>query len=111
MHTEYEHFHTHEHTHGHSHAHDIPHCHDHSHNHDHNNDHAEAPDASPKDIALLKYMLEHNRQHARELAEAGGRLAGEGLANAAELINDAAHYFDRANEKLEKAVGLIGGGV
>ena len=89
------------------------HEHSHEHNHAHNHGHSsgsEAPGASAKDIAILKYMLEHNRQHARELSEIGVRLAGAGLDTESGLISDAVHYFDHANDSLEKAVGLITGG-
>ena len=54
-------------------------------------------------------MLDHNKQHARELKEAGDRLAAAGNAGAAQQISDAVHYFDHANEKLEKAVVQISG--
>ena len=105
--------HSHEHKHGnahsHEHKHDNGHSHDHVHTHDHS--HAETSGASAKDAALLKYMLDHNKQHAFELSEAGSRLASAGLADVAELINDAVHYFDHANEKLENAVTMIGGDV
>ena len=67
--------------------------------HDHN--------VSDKDLALLKYMLEHNKQHARELSDAGVRLAGAGLSGSAELIAEAVCHFEYANDKLEKAVGLV----
>ena len=105
--------HSHEHVHGNGHPHEHVHEHNHGHAHDHAHDHgnSEAPGASPKDVALLKYMLDHNKQHAFELAEAGGRLASAGLEGAAELISDAVNYFDHANEKLENAVKLIGGDV
>ena len=94
---------------GHDHSHEHKHSHEHSHTHDGPHDHAhkDTSNTSAKDLALLKYMLEHNKQHARELAETGNRLAGAGLENAAELINGAVHYFDHANENLEKAVKLI----
>jgi hypothetical protein len=61
-------------------------------------------------VALLKYMLDHNKQHAHELSETGERLAAAGLLQAANMIDDAVHHFDHANEKLEKAVSLISGG-
>ena len=90
------------------------HSHGHNHNHKHENTHGYVhkgtSNVSPKDLALLKYMLEHNKQHARELAETGGRLADAGVESAAELIKGAVHYFDHANENLEKAVSLIDGG-
>jgi len=54
-------------------------------------------------------MLEHNKQHALELSDTGARLSDAGFTDAANLISDAVHYFDHANEKLEKAIGLIGG--
>ena len=106
MHKEHDHSHVHEHTH----THDNDHDNDHDHGHDHVN--GAMPVASlNKDLALLKYMLEHNKQHAHELAEAGGRLSVVGVTDPAELISDAVHYFDHANEKLEKAIRLIDGGV
>ena len=125
------HEHAHDHTHSHDHApeqnhshpqahdHDHPHEHDHGHDHDHGHGHGHShgnvrsldqnavPGASAKDLALLKYMLDHNKQHARELSETGDRLAEAGFAHAAEMISDAVHYFDHANDSLEIAVGLI----
>ena len=77
--------------------------HDHTHGHDHACDHCHGAKPAPKDIALLKYMLEHNRDHARELSETGLKLGG----GAAELISEAVHYFEHGNEKLQKAVELI----
>ena len=88
-----------DHTHGHGHSHTHDHTHDHS--------HSAALGATAKDLALLKYMLEHNKQHARELSETGDRLAEAGFAHAADMISDAVHYFDHANDSLEIAVGLI----
>ena len=109
----HEHSHTHEHTHEHKHGHDhnkdSDHNHTHDSNHEHKHDHNDSVNASAKDLALLKYMLDHNKQHARELSETGARLEDAGLASAAKLIKDAVHDFDHANEKLEKAVSLIGG--
>ena len=100
------------HEHGHNHDHD--HSHDHEHNHSHDHDHS-TPDisasknnqASSKDVALLTYMLAHNKQHARELAETGSRLADAGFREASELIEEAIHYFDHANESLDKAVLIL----
>ena len=109
MHMEHEHSHE-------SGPHDHEHDHDngHSHGHDRGRGHirvkgAEKPGAQEKDIALLCYMLEHNKQHSRELAEIGDRLTGAGLAQAAELIGSAVRQFDLANSDLEKAVALFRG--
>jgi len=79
----------------------------HSHSAGHGHNHTEKPATPPKDLALLKYMLEHNRQHAHELSEMGERLNDAGSEGAAELIRDAVHYFAHANEKLDEAVALI----
>ena len=94
-----------EHSHPHEHTHE--HIHTSSRNLDAACNQGEINGVSPKDIALLKYMLEHNKQHACELAETGGRLAGAGFTGTAELINDAVRHFDYANSKLETAIGLI----
>ena len=49
----------HEHDHDHDHDHVHPHDHEHTHSHDHH---------SPEEaLALLTYMLGHNRHHAQEL--------------------------------------------
>ena len=120
---EHNHSHTHEHTHAHDHPHGHPHEHNHYHPHEHEHDHEhghshghghshekpEAATASAKDLALLKYMLEHNKQHALELSQTGERLANAGFDHAADMISDAVHYFDHANDSLETAVELIGG--
>ena len=98
----------------HDHSHDHPH--DHSHSHDDGGGHEHCcgcgggSGTSDKDLALLKYMLEHNKQHARELNDIGGRVAGSGAHDAAKLIDEAVHYFDHANESLEKALYLVEGG-
>ena len=63
-----------------------------------------------KDLAFLRYMLEHNKQHSQELAETGDRITAAGFARAADLIKVAVHYIDHANEDLEKAVALLSGG-
>ena len=100
----------HDHSHSHSHSHSHDHEHRDSHSHDSDSDAVGADDvgASKKDVALLTYMLEHNKQHARELSEVGARLAESGFEHAADMIADAVHYFDHANDSLEIAVSLIG---
>lgn len=107
----------HEQTHSHEHTHRRDHEHDHEHNHEHNHEHdhvheqkdngQDSQGVSPRELALLKYMLQHNRQHARELAETGAVFEGAGLSAAAKYISGAVHDFDHANEKLEKAIELI----
>lgn len=64
-----------------------------------------------KDLAILKYMLEHNVQHAQELSETGARLADAGLVLAAEKIGCAVSHFNNANQCLEEAIKLaVSGG-
>ena len=93
--------------------HEHPHELSHPHSHDDRNENNEAHGAdthtsvNQKDFALLRYMLEHNKQHAQELADICKRFADAGFSQPAELIGDAIHYFDHANENLEKAVCLI----
>ena len=60
--------------------------------------------AHPKDIALIKYMLEHGKEHAQELSEIGSRVSDAGQAEAAGLIADAVKCFEQAQEKLAQAV-------
>lgn len=94
--------HEHEHTHADGHSHSHPHEHNHTHEHTHTHEHGIA-----KEVALLSYMLEHNKQHAGELAQMGSKLSETGFAESAQLISDAVRDFDCANDKLSKALGLI----
>ena len=115
MHSEHEHAHEHSHTHDHTHDHGHEHSHEHSHSHAHGHshdgahEHSHGEELSSKDIALLKYMLDHNRDHTRELYDAGRRFDAAGSHAAAALISEAAHYFEHGNEKLQKAVELLNG--
>lgn len=69
--------------------------------HDHH--HHGAPEAG-KNLALLTYMLDHNRHHAEELHDLAHDLAEDGKAEAAALLHEALADFDRGNEKLAKAL-------
>lgn len=70
------------------------HCHDHHHEH------------SPEEtVALLTYMVGHNKHHAEELHELAHGVDGE----AAQLIHDAVVDFQVGNEKLEEALRLLKG--
>ncbi len=75
------------------------HTHDHEHSHDH--DHH-----SPEEtLALLTYMLGHNRHHAEELHELAHGTEGE----ASSLLHEAVDDLRRSNEKLEHALALLKG--
>ena len=89
--------HNHEHTHSdgttHTHSHDQTHSHDHDHQHH-----------SPEEaLALLSYMVQHNRHHAEELHELAHSLEDE----PAQLLHDAILDFNLGNEKLDEALKLL----
>jgi hypothetical protein len=88
---------------GHDHAH--PHAREQERGHGH--DDAHGGDIS-RNKALLAYMLEHNRSHALELAEAGTKLIEAGYSREADLILDAVRFFDQGNDKLEQTLELLG---
>ena len=59
---------------------------------------------SPEEtLALLTYMIDHNRHHAEELHE----LAHSASEEAAAMIHDAVDAFTSGNELLEKALCLL----
>ena len=76
-------------------------CHTHSHSHTH-----ETPEAS-KSLALLTYMLEHNRHHAEELHDLAHSLSENGSSKAAELLHAAVEDFQQGNEKLAAALAAL----
>lgn len=81
--------------------------HVHMHDHDHDYVHFESTATVAKELTLLKYTLDHNRQHVRELAEMGVRFADSGFARASELITEAIGFFDKANNKLDEAIVAV----
>ena len=60
-------------------------------------------------LALMTYMLEHNRSHAEELHNIAHALENQGRHEAANLVGDAVHYFGHCNDKLEEALRLVKG--
>lgn len=97
--------HEHEHTHAdgttHAHPHDHTHEHGHTHDHEHTHEHHSPEEA----LALLAYMVQHNRHHAEELHELAHSMEDE----AAQLIHDAILDFNLGNEKLDEALRLLKG--
>jgi hypothetical protein len=55
-------------------------------------------------------MLEHNKEHAGELGSLAHELRHAGLEGAADILDAGLKDFDRGNEKLAEALGLIEGG-
>lgn len=99
--------HDHEHTHAdgvtHTHPHTHDHCHEHTHDHGHEHTHAQH---SPEEaLALLAYMVQHNRHHAEELHELAHSVEGE----AAQLLHEAVVDLTVGNEKLAEALRILKG--
>jgi hypothetical protein len=73
------------------------HTHDHEHHHEH---------SSPEEtLALLTYMLGHNRHHAQELHDLAHGVEGE----AADLLHGAVDDLGHSNDKLERALAILKG--
>lgn len=77
----------------------------HDHEHEHHHDHSHGAASPAETLALLQYMLGHNRHHAEELHELAHGTEGE----ASELLHAAVADFERGNEKLERALTLLKG--
>lgn len=73
--------------------------------HDHPHTHEVKEHSQEETLALLNYMIDHNRHHAEELHE----LAHSAKEEAEVLIHEAVELFDQGNEKLEKALQLMKG--
>lgn len=107
---EHEHHH---HDHHHGHHHDHPHDHHENcgcgHDHDHHegcncgHDHGQ-PD---EDVAVLTYMLDHNRHHAMELKEIAAHLREAGKEEAAAQIDKGVEDFEKGNMRLSIALSLV----
>ena len=77
--------------------------------HDHNHEHHHHNESPSKTLALMTYMLDHNKQHAEELHDISHNLSGEGQEEAAKLLHEAVHDFESGNQKLEQALKLVKG--
>ena len=121
---EHTHTHTHEHNHDHEHTHDHSHdcgCgHDHAHDHDcgcghdHGHDHHHhegcgcgcgGHDQPDENVAILTYMLDHNRHHALELK--AKHLREVGKDDAAAQIEKGVEDFEKGNMRLSIALSLV----
>jgi uncharacterized FlgJ-related protein len=87
-------------------AHEHPHTHDHAHDHSHEHSHG-GFDSVEQAVALLTYMLEHNRRHAEELHDACHKLEDMGKAEAAEKLGEALHGYSHACEHLAEALEVL----
>ena len=73
-------------------------------NHEHHHHDEEAVGAD-RTLALLGYMVTHNKSHAEELAELAASIEGEPAC----LIHEALAQFNEANELLDQALNLLKG--
>lgn len=72
--------------------------------HEHDHSHGTAG-SLPETLALLEYMLGHNRHHAEELHELSHRLP----ENEAVLLHAAVDDFKQGNEKLARVLSAMKG--
>ena len=99
----HEHTHDHEHSHEHTHADGTTHSHAHTHNGDHH--HTHGGNTKEEALALLSYMVDHNRHHAEELHE----LAHSFDEKTADLIHEALKDLNAGNDKLAAALEAVKG--
>lgn len=80
-------------------------CEHHEHSH-HDHEHTHSHTSPEESLALLDYMLGHNRHHAQELHDLAHGLESD---EAAQLIHDAVVDFEAGNEKLAEALAVLKG--
>lgn len=94
---------------GHEHHHEHQHeeC---GHNHEHHHegcgcghDHGQ----QDENVAILSYMLDHNRHHAMELKEIAAHLREAGEEEAAVQIEKGVEDFEKGNMRLSIALSLV----
>lgn len=110
----HDHHHDHECCGGHGHDHHQDHecgCgHDHGHHHEHHEGCGcgcgghEMPD---ENVAILTYMLDHNKHHALELKEIAAHLRTVGKDEAAAQIEKSVEDFEKGNMRLSIALSLV----
>jgi len=81
--------------------------HEHGEGHTHTHGDVTAFESVEQAIALMSYMLDHNKHHAEELHELSHKLEATGKENAAQLIGVALEKYYAGNEDLEKALNAL----
>lgn len=101
--------HDHEHPHTHPHEHDHDHGHEHIHCGEHHDCAGCGHDCDPKAelLALLRYMVGHNAQHANELAGLAKKLDGMGDHAAFEQVMQAVSDFEKGNLRLSAVLSAL----
>ena len=97
---------------GHGHSHDHECCGGHEHDHEHHHDHGcgcgcGGHDLPDENVAILTYMLDHNRHHALELKEIAAHLREVGKDEAAAQIEKGVEDFEKGNMRLSIALSLV----
>ncbi|NCB73248.1 MAG: hypothetical protein EOM51_00675 [Clostridia bacterium] len=106
--------HSHEHNHGHEHEAGQEHCccgehtHEHGHSHEHCCSGEQKTQSAVENMALLNYMIDHNRHHNEDLHELLHSLEASGKNETAALVAEAMHFYEHGTEKLEDALELLG---
>jgi len=96
--------HVHEHEHDHEHTHE--HVHGHEHTHEHSHQHG-GFDSIEQAIALMTYMLDHNRHHAEELHQTCHKLEDMDYTSAAEKLGQALNCYNEGNNYLAEALEAL----
>ena len=100
------HSHEHTHTHDHGHEHEAGQVVEHTHEHCCGGEHK--TQSAVENMALLNYMIDHNRHHNEDLHELMHSLEASGKKEAAALVAEAMHFYEHGTEKLEDALVLLG---
>lgn len=101
--------------HDHPHSHPHPHDHDHDHGdcagHIHCGEHADCAacgaDPMTELLALMRYMVGHNTQHANELAGLAKKLDEMGNRTAYEQVMQAVGDFEKGNLRLSTVLASL----
>ena len=89
-----------------NHSHNHTHSHEHNHGHEHTHTHSggtDTPDSKEELLALLSYMVSHNKHHAAELEELSKNTTGEAF----DLLQKAIASYTEGNRLLEEALSKM----
>jgi len=83
------------------------HAHTHADGTTHTHSEVSAFESVDQAIALMSYMLDHNKHHAEELHELSHKLEATGKENVAKLIDEALDEYYHGNDALSKALDTL----
>ncbi|MDR1131964.1 MAG: cobalt transporter [Oscillospiraceae bacterium] len=101
------HTHAHRHTHSHAHAHGQEHSHEQDALSGHGHSHGQDALKADENLALLNYMIDHNRHHGEDLHALYHALEAAGKKEAAALVSEAAAVYEKGNGLLGAALKLL----